>query len=239
MHISRCWLTQITTTCVLLSTFSGCAVSGLWKPKKDEFRKADARNPAVQIVCLWQPAEGQGLDNLPTRGFAGQMFFLTQDSPTPVEVDGEVRVYLFDDQGTLEEQATPLHQFDFVDGAWRGYLKKTAWGPTYQVFIPYVRKGTHETKCALRVRLTPKSGPTVVSETASITLLGTVPSPATAVGAHSQPSMATSTGAPEGQPGFPPIQHDGMKPRDIGRKVDLLDPQFITPRKFESFTVPQ
>jgi hypothetical protein len=218
--------------CVFLVALSGCAVNGLWKLKKDEFRKADARNPAVQIVCLWQPAEGLGLDNLPTRGFAGQIIFLTQDSPTPVEIDGDVRVYLFDDQGTMEEQAKPLHQFDFVDGTWRGYLKKTAWGPTYQVFIPYVRKGSHEAKCVLRVRLTPKAGPTIVSETASITLQGTVPL-ATAVPA----SAAVSDEHPDNLPSQHSLaQGAANTPK---RKADLLDPQFVTPRKFESFTVPQ
>ena len=153
---------------------SGCASGGFLGASKHDFPKADAENPATRCLDLWEPADGKGLDGRPARGFAGQIFFFTQNprSRTPVEVDGDVRIYVFDDQGTPEEQAKPIHQFDFIGGAWRKYLVDTQFGPAYNIFIPYVRKGSHQAQCALRVRLTPPDGSVVLSDMADVTLKG-------------------------------------------------------------------
>ena len=137
---------------------SGCATMKLPLFKTEEYAKATAKNPVAQVVCIWQPAEGRGLDELPARGFAGQIVFLTANSPTPVEVEGNVTIYLFDDHGTPEERSRPLHVFRFVDGSWRTHLKPTAWGPTYQLFIPYIRKGSHRAACSLAVQVDPPKG---------------------------------------------------------------------------------
>jgi hypothetical protein len=124
-------------------------------------------------MCIWQPADGRGLDDLPARGFAGQIVFLTANSATPVAVEGDVTIYLFDDQGTPQERSRPLHVFRFVDGSWKTHLRPTAWGPTYQLFIPYVRPGTHRAACSLAVQIEPREGRRVTSEMASIVLAGT------------------------------------------------------------------
>jgi hypothetical protein len=120
--------------------------------------KASAADPVVQILCLWQQAEGRDPEGMPCRGFAGQILFLSNRAATPVQIEGEVRIYLFDDQGTVEEQSRPLRQFDFDNGSWGVHLAETSLGPTYHVFVPYVRRGTTDAACALRIRLTPKQG---------------------------------------------------------------------------------
>ncbi len=157
----------------LVLVLSGCAASNLLKWKKDKEPQADAQNPAVKILCLWQPAEGHRPDGLPARGFAGQIFFFTGRSATPAEVSGDVRVYVFDDQGTREEQSKPIHQFDFLSDAWKVHRQETDLGPAYHVFVPYVRKGHHQAHCALRVRLKPAEGPVIFSEMVNVTLSGT------------------------------------------------------------------
>jgi hypothetical protein len=198
------------------AALTGCAAPGLWTFGDNHPAKADADNPAVKIVCLWQTAEGRGLDNLPARGFAGQILFLTQGSPTPVEVAGDVRIYLFDDQGPPAEQTKPIHQFDFRNGAWQNYLKRTAWGPTYQLFIPYTRPGEFAANCQLRVRLTPDNGPTILSEPASLSLPG--PAAESHVTTGRQP-------ASQPEPATPPLPQ-------------LASPRIAT-KQFQSYTVPQ
>jgi len=146
---------------------------GFLAPKEDQFAKATPENPVTRILCLWQPAQGQGLDNLPTRGFVGQIAFFAGQSATPVEVEGNVEILLFDDQGTPDQQSKPIHTFRFVDGSWEAHRNETAWGPTYQVFIPYIRKGDHRAACALCVRFDPQQGPRAISDMANIVLLGT------------------------------------------------------------------
>jgi hypothetical protein len=165
------------TLSITLLHVSGCATLKLPSFKTEKHVKASAKNPVSQAVCIWQPAEGVGLDELPSRGFAGQIVFLTADSPTPVEVEGNVTIYLFDDQGTPEERSRPLHVFRFVDGSWRTHMRSTAWGPTYQLFIPYVRKGAHRAACSLVVQIDPPEGRRVTSALANIVLSGSESAP--------------------------------------------------------------
>ncbi|MFM9965980.1 MAG: hypothetical protein ACKV2Q_32770 [Planctomycetaceae bacterium] len=166
------WLTKLLL--VLFLTLSGCTTTGLlskWT-HREATPKATATNPAVRILCMWQPADGTGVDDKPARGVAGQIFFFTQNSVTPVEVEGDVRIFLFDDQGPEAQQGAALHEFDFVKGAWKAHLVGTQFGPAYQLFVPYSRKGHHQAELAIRIRLTPPNGPVIFSDMAKINLPG-------------------------------------------------------------------
>jgi hypothetical protein len=158
-----------------LSLLSGCTTGGLfssWK-HKEQFQKATPSNPVVRCLCLWEPAEGTGVDNKPARGLAGQIFFFTRDSVSSVAADGDVRIFMFDDQGTEEEQGVPLHQFDFRDNTFRAFLAPTQFGPAYQLFVPYSRKGRHQAELAIRVRLAqPGTAAPVFSDLTKVVLLG-------------------------------------------------------------------
>lgn len=154
----------------------GCASSGLLDFTKDEPPAPPPRSRVVESLCIWQPAEGVGLQGEPTRGFAGQILFFSRDLSAPIPADGDVRIYVFDDQGTEEEQTRPIHQFDFPSEVWQTYLHESTLGPGYSLFIPYTRKGPHQARCSLRLRLTPKNGPVVYSDMVSIILQGKSPS---------------------------------------------------------------
>src|SRR5690606_2996280 len=119
-------------------------------------------------------AEGIGPDNLPTRGFAGKITFFTRNQKSGVRVNGDVRVYVYDDQGPVEERGKPIHQWDFPGDAWSIHLQQSSLGPAYSVFIPYTRKGNHQALCALRVRFTPAAGTPMYSETVAVLLPGQV-----------------------------------------------------------------
>ena len=148
--------------------------------------------PVIEIVALWEPAEGIGLDQAPTRGFAGQMMFFVAGDAEPVKVDGDVRIYVFDNQGTEEQRATPIHQFDFPAEVWNTYLRETNLGKTYQVFMPYTRKGGNAAECTLKVRFTPKQGLPLYSKMSSVFLAGRSPANAKAAAAKAQSAAATA-----------------------------------------------
>ena len=136
---------------------------------------ADASNPVRKIVCIWEPVQGQGIDGLPTRGFAGQIMFFTHESHLPATSDGDVRVTLYHDRGTQEEQVKPLRHFVFPTDAWATHLQESMPGPSYRIFIPYVAKHPWQTTCSLRVRLTaPNGGPVIYSEMVHVRLDGPV-----------------------------------------------------------------
>ncbi len=173
-----------TKTCllagVLAGVLSGCATLHLpWD--KNRVPQATAQNPVVRIVCLWEQAEGRDPDGLPCRGFAGQILFLANRNAMPVQSQGDVRIYLFDDVGNPEEQSLPLRQFDFSSEAWQIHLTKSAIGPSYSVFVPYVRRGQTNAQCSLRVRLTPENGPVIFSDVASLPLRGPESTPETTI----------------------------------------------------------
>lgn len=157
---------------VLLVAQTGCAGKNLLNWNRDKTPVADDRNPVRKIVCIWEPVQGQGLDGLPTRGFAGNIMFFTNTSPKPATSEGDVRVYLFHDRGTPEDQARPLHQFDFKGKAWATHLNDSVPGPSYRIFIPYVDKQPYQVNCGLRVRLTPPGGQPVYSEMVHVRLPG-------------------------------------------------------------------
>ena len=153
--------------CVLIAT--GCSSLSLKKPA---FTVATVKNPAVRCLCLWQQAEGPGLRGENCRGFAAQVFFFTQGNEVPVVVSGDVRVYLFDDVGSEAEQAKPIHQVDLTQAEWNNRVTDSQFGPAYNVFIPYVRPGSTEANCALRVRLTRPDGSFLFSELTQVRLTG-------------------------------------------------------------------
>ena len=168
MSIIRCLFVM------LILTLPGCATTSLLSrfSGQPKFARATAKNPAVRCLCLWEPAEGIGVDGKPARGVVGQILFFTRNSVSSVEVDGDVRIFEFDDQGSTDEQAEPLHLFDFSAGAWKTYLTSTQFGPAYQLFVPYSRKGRHQAELALRVRLTPPNGSPLYSDIAKVSLPG-------------------------------------------------------------------
>ena len=167
-HVQRI---VIPLTCAMFfCSFVGCTTFHV--PFEKKIPKASAADPVVQILCLWQQAEGRDPEGYPCKGFSGQILFLSNKAATPVQCEGDVRIYLFDDQGDTEAQAKPLRQFEFDAGSWDVHLTKTSLGPTYSVFVPYVRKGVKDANCALRVRLKPKIGPVVFSDLSNMPLNG-------------------------------------------------------------------
>ena len=170
--VRQTWM--IVVSAIALACSSGCTTSGLFSSwtHKDEVPKATSKNPAVRCLCLWEPAEGTGVDNKPARGVAGQVFFFTRDSVSSVAIEGDVRIFMFDDQGSEEEQSKPLHQFDFKDNTFQAFMTPTQFGPSYQLFVPYSRKGRHQAELAVRVRLAQEGAPPVFSDITKVVLNG-------------------------------------------------------------------
>ncbi len=155
----------------LLMLTSGCTTL-MW-PSKAHFVKSGPHNPVVEIMCLWQPGEGQDSQGHPTRGFAGQIMFFTRNEAQAAQVDGTVRIYVFDDVGTIEEQGRPIKEFELTSEQWNANLYESALGAKYQVFVPYTRPGGYQAYCAIRVQFNPADGgPPVFSRMASVELPG-------------------------------------------------------------------
>jgi len=166
---------ELLAVVLLLGFTSGCASINLMDWKRFRLPKASPKDPVTRVVAIWEAAEGQGLDGKPTRGFAGQILFFTHGKASPVGVDGDVTIDLFDGPADLDDSADPIHRFDFVGDAWTIHLTESVLGPSYNVFIPYTRKHSWRTHCGLRVKLNSSFGGTAYSEMVHVTLPGPVP----------------------------------------------------------------
>lgn len=155
---------------LMLLLSSGC--SSVPFLSMNRFQEADDQHPVGEILCVWEAAEGRGVDNLPCRGFGGQVLLFANGYKEPVKAMGDVRIYVFDELGVDGDSSKPVHQFDFPALAWNTFLKPSNLGASYQIFIPYTRKGSHAASCTLRVRFTPEGGLPVYSRMATVELAG-------------------------------------------------------------------
>jgi hypothetical protein len=207
---------------LLLLSGPGCTSLALLNFKTEKIPTADAEHPAIEVLAVWQAAEGPGPKGIPTRGFAGQIFFFSQDRATPVAVDGTARIYVFDDHGTVQDQARPLHQFDFDRESWRGHLQMPKIGPTYGVFIPYTRSDYHQAVCSLRVRFTPLKGRPLYSASSTIVLPGPAPKagPETAqLSPLSELAKKLQAQAPPARPWANPTVNTSPQPFNMGPQI--------------------
>ncbi len=155
---------------VLAMAITGCSTIELAGQKPVAHASAD--RPAVRCVCLWHEAKGQTETGQTARGFAGQVYFFTAQGETPVAVEGDVHVYLFDDTGSPEEQARPVAEVGFANVEWQSMRHESQLGPVYSLFVPYPRDGNYEANCTLRVRLNRPGSPPLFSDMTSVKLSG-------------------------------------------------------------------
>jgi hypothetical protein len=209
--------------CLTVLFAAGCASLDLKVPGLDKAPpKATAKNPVIDVLCLWEPAEGTGTDNLPARGFAGQILFITPAAAEAAQVDGKVRIYVFDDVGTPEEQQTPIHQFDFDGKAWNAFMRESNLGAAYQLFIPYTRKGDHQATCALRVRYESPDGRPVLSKMAHVVLAGRKKEAAATAGVARVDGTADADAAPSAQERMSPTTLTLKRPGQAAPSLDEL-----------------
>ena len=163
---------SLPTTWLFLGLIALCGCQSIPLFSGAKYLESDDRHPVMEVLCVWEAAEGRGTDNLPCRGFGGQILCFASGYKEPVKVHGDVRVYVFDDHGVNGDSSLPIHQFDFTAEAWNTFLKPSSLGASYQIFVPYTRKGLDSASCTLRVRLTPEGGTPIYSRLATVALTG-------------------------------------------------------------------
>jgi hypothetical protein len=202
---------------LLLLLTPGCASLPLFGLTTAKVERADAKNPAVEILALWQASEGPGPNGVPIRGFAGQIYFFTQSRHAPVLVDGKVRIYLFDDHGSMKDQARPIGEYDCDSANWNARAHDSTLGPGYAVFVPYPRNDFHQCTCSLRIRFTPTAGSTIFSPPASVLLSGPPAKPPKGDETIIQPPRQLTQGRQQGS--------QNVSPATLSTSVTLPSPR--------------
>lgn len=155
-----------------LFLFSSVGCTWLTVPHHESPPEAGDFETPVRCLCLWQPVDGVDAAGQSVRGFGGQVYFFAADSEEPVAVDGNVRVFIFDDVGTPDQQARPKDVQDFDSVTWQSFLGKSQFGVNYTVFVPYAQASRYESICSLRLKLSQPDGTQVFSEMATVKLAG-------------------------------------------------------------------
>lgn len=155
-------LNLLVASLVLTTTICGCThtTDSLVASAKSSVAQVTGgqAHPVAKILCLWEASQGQAPDGTSSKGAAGQILFFAARNPTPIKVDGRIDIYQFDNHGTVEEQSKPIHKFTFDSGAWNAHLTDGVLGPSYNVFIPHMRKTSFQTNCTMKIKFTPADG---------------------------------------------------------------------------------
>jgi len=157
------------TSALFIST-AGCSSTSLLKVPAAMLDSVRPQKSVGKILCLWEPAEGQGIDEKPSRGFAGQILFFAPGEASPIKTKGIVRIFEYADFDSDQEDPKPIHQFNFDSGAWAAHHTESTLGHSYNVFLPLVQKRKGHVVCALRVEYESESGQIVSSPYTSVTL---------------------------------------------------------------------
>jgi len=158
---------------LLILTCVGCSETSFIKspgPFLPRARKRAQARQAARILCLWEPAEGQGLDGKPSRGFAGQILFFGAGDAAPIPVHGTTRIYEYDNFDPTEDTPKPIHVFVFDDDSWNVHRAESTMGESYNVFLPYVKRRKGLARCALKVEFIAENGRAISSPVTEITL---------------------------------------------------------------------
>lgn len=154
---------------------AGCATSGelMTAITPGQVKTKVSDSPRVsRIVCLWEPGSGN-LPNGPKRGVLGQILFFHNKDDAPIEVDGKVTVYLFDNHGTIEEQTKPVQKLVLTSKDLQATHVDAAIGHSYHIPVPYVRDNDGlASTCTMRVKYTSPEGRVVYSDLSSVYLEG-------------------------------------------------------------------
>ncbi|NQV26065.1 MAG: hypothetical protein HQ518_17030 [Rhodopirellula sp.] len=155
-----------------LFLFSSIGCTSLSLPHFGQSSAAKASGKPARCLCLWQPVNTQDEAGRAVRGFGGQVYFFEANSEEPVAVAGDVRVFIFDDVGTPEQQARPKDIQNYDQFVWKSFLSQSQFGTNYKLFVPYQRDDEYERVCSLRLRLVRPDGTQLFSDMATVKLDG-------------------------------------------------------------------
>ena len=157
---------------MLILIGSGCSSTSLFRDPGQLIGRPKFQSQVARILCLWEPAQGTGVDGKAARGFAGQILFFGPGSDAAVRVSGEVRISEYDNFDADGDEMEPLHVFTFSADAWDVHRTEGTLGHSYSVFVPYMQKHKDAAQCALRVEFVNSDGRVVASDTTEVMLPG-------------------------------------------------------------------
>jgi hypothetical protein len=191
------WLSVLA---LLLSPVAGCAPFKLPENIVLPGQEEKLETP-MRMTALWTNTV---LVESGVVGFGGRLMFYGTDGEEPIEVDGELTVFAYDDTDDVKEDRIPARKFVFRTEDFSRHYSESRLGHSYSFWVPWGQVGGMQRQVSLIARFKSAGGGVVMSEMTRHLLPGSqhpaVSTPAPAVSpkspvqaaAHHQPIVSNS-----------------------------------------------
>lgn len=178
----------------------------------------------TKVVAVWTDTVLYRTGREPVRGFGGRLMFYAGEKEKPIQVDGSLVVYAFDEEGRDEADTRPDRKYVFTPEQLPKHYSRSDIGHSYSVWIPWDTAGKEQKEIALIVRFTPRHGPAVVSEQTTQLLPGDETEALRAQRSR-QPAEAVK-----------PVSHE-ENADGAARAVEPASAEAPTPRRMQTTTI--
>ncbi len=177
-----------------------------WKTSKET-----RTEPPGKIVVAWIDAVRHQAGRRPVRGFGGRVYFYGRDEKEPIEVDGKIVVYAFDESDRGSNNAVPDRKYVFPAVQVAKLQSESPLGNSYNLWIPWDEVGGVQKEISLIVRFEPTEGSVVVGNQTTNLLPGSMVTANVASARAGPTNRAHGESSPAVQPaGFqsPPVAQE-------------------------------
>jgi hypothetical protein len=113
---------------------------------------------AMKLIAVWQHSVLHQDQHRPVRGFGGRVWFYGPDGEKPVEVDGTLEVYAFDETDRDPTNVQPDRKYVFSSEELQKHHSDNALGHSYSFWLPWGDVNGPPVEISLIARFTPKDG---------------------------------------------------------------------------------
>jgi hypothetical protein len=163
---------------LVLFVFVGC--QSIKTDKKFPWEKSTAPVITDHIAAVWTEAVHNQTGKASQRGFGGRLIFYDAEQQ-PLKVEGQVTIFVFDDERESIEDPSAKYKFVFPANVLDKHYSKSPLGHSYSFWLPLAPADSPTHKYSMVARLDGVHGETVLSSLTRKVLSGRGPAAATAI----------------------------------------------------------
>ena len=148
----------------LLALVAGCAPLNFREPLQLPWVSAEKPQVPEEIVATWKDTVLTTPNRPATRGFGGRLMFYRDRGKSPVQVEGSLVVYAFDEDGRDPDDPKPDRKFVFTAEQFAKHYSKSEIGHSYSIWLPWDEVGGPQKTISLIVNFLPTGAGVVKAE---------------------------------------------------------------------------
>jgi len=148
----------------LLALVAGCAPLNFREPLELPWVAAEKPKVPQEIVAIWKDTVLTTPNRPASRGFGGRLMFYRERDKSPVQVEGSLVVYAFDEDGRKPDDPKPDRKFVFSAEQFAKHYSKSDIGHSYSIWLPWDEVGGPQKTISLIVHFLPTGAGVVKAE---------------------------------------------------------------------------